>query len=91
MTHRQRDAVGKGMGIQPHLSMLFHIALSCIHTHTHTHADQNTHSHTMFVFIDFTLLTTQVTITPTITQPCVEFMAVEDNLGLEGVDTGDTH
>ena len=35
---------------------------------------------------DFNLITSQVTITATNTQPCVRFEAVADSLGLEGVE-----
>ena len=35
---------------------------------------------------DFNLVTSQVTIEPTNTEPCVEFLAVADSLGLEGVE-----
>ena len=37
-------------------------------------------------YADFNLITTQVTITGTNTQPCVRFKAVADSLGLEGVE-----
>ena len=33
---------------------------------------------------DLNLLTPQLTITPSVTNPCVEFLAVEDTLALEG-------
>ena len=38
------------------------------------------------VYTDFNLLTTQVTITETMTEPCVSFQAVADDLGLEEVE-----
>lgn len=38
------------------------------------------------VFLDFNLITTQVTITPRATGPCIGFRAVEDGLGLEGIE-----
>ena len=36
--------------------------------------------------IDYTLHTREVTITPAMTRPCVQFTAVADDLGLEGVE-----
>ena len=39
-----------------------------------------------YTHVDFNLITTQVTITATNTQPCVRFEAVADSLGLEGVE-----
>ena len=38
------------------------------------------------VYTDFNLLTSQVTITETMTEPCVSFQAIADGLGLEGVE-----
>jgi hypothetical protein len=35
---------------------------------------------------DFNLITTQVTITETVTEPCVSYQAIADGLGLEGVE-----
>ena len=40
-----------------------------------------------FPCLDFTLLTQQVMITPTQSQPCVDFIAIADSLGLEGDET----
>ena len=38
------------------------------------------------VYTDFDLITTQVTITENMTEPCVSYQAIADGLGLEGVE-----